>query len=99
MAYGIKAISAATLLALLAVGCTPEIKTVYVTATLNRPERPVLPKVKAEQLDCLTEPTYQALYDRQRLISDYAAILETIIDSTKPADKTDKLHLDKPEQN
>lgn len=81
---------------LLFAGCAPTIETQYVTRPLDRPVRPALPKVPAQELDCLTEPTYQKLYDRQRLITDYAVTLETIIDSTKPVAKTDEPHLGKP---
>lgn len=83
------------ILALL-VACTPTIQTQYVTRPIDRPVRPALPKILAQELDCLTEPTYQKLYDRQRLLTDYAVTLETIIDSTKPVVKTDEPHLDQP---
>ena len=32
---------------------------------------------------CIDQSTYQKLYDRQRLIKDYAIVLEAIIDSTQ----------------
>ncbi|WP_426994450.1 hypothetical protein [Methylomonas sp. CM2] len=71
-------------LALLLTGCAPEIRTVTVPAVLHRPARPVLPKVSAAELECVAVDVYQRLYDRQRLITDYAVTLETIIDSTQP---------------
>ena len=63
-------------------GCAPEIQTVYITQPLHHPSRPVLPKIKAADLQCLNQNDYQKLYDRQRLITDYAIMLEAIIDST-----------------
>lgn len=66
--------------------CAPVIQTKVIPCELSRPERPVLPKIKASQLQCLDLQTYQALYDRQRVTTDYAIELETIIDSThRPA--------------
>jgi hypothetical protein len=67
--------------------CEPRIQTVYLSQTLHRPPRPVLPRVKAQELECLAQPIYQRLYDRQRLIGDYAATLEAIIDSTGRVDE------------
>lgn len=69
-------------------GCTPQIQTVYKVQPLHHPSRPILPKVKAGELQCLDQPTFQKLYDRQRLITDYAVTLESIIDSTvEPVEK------------
>ena len=63
--------------------CTPIVETKYSTVELYRPQRPVLPRVKSSDLQCLSKEVYQNLYDRQRLITDYAVTLETIIDSSK----------------
>jgi hypothetical protein len=68
------------LFSLLLAACAPEIQ--YRVLPLDRPERPVLPKIKAAELTCIDQSTYQKLYDRQRLIKDYAIVLEAIIDST-----------------
>ena len=68
------------LFSLLLAACAPEIQ--YRVLPLARPERPVLPKIKAQELTCIDQSTYQKLYDRQRLIKDYAIVLEAIIDST-----------------
>jgi hypothetical protein len=70
------------ILVLIAPGCAT-IETRYVTTELSRPERPVLPKIKGSELQCVPQETYQKLYDRQRIITEYAVKLETIIDSTK----------------
>jgi hypothetical protein len=64
-------------------GCAPTIETRYITTELHHDIRPILPKVSATELQCLTKETVQKLYDRQRLITDYAIVLESIIDSTK----------------
>lgn len=64
-------------------GCIdPVIQTEYVTVELPRPARPVLPRISGKDLACLAQDAYQRLYDRQRAITDYAATLEAIIDST-----------------
>jgi hypothetical protein len=70
------------IIVVIAPGCTT-IETRYVTTQLSRPERPVLPKIKGSELQCVPQETYQKLYDRQRLITEYAIKLETIVDSTK----------------
>lgn len=65
-------------------GCVDSvIQKEYITVELSRPERPVLPKVSGKELACLSPEAYQRLYDRQRLITDYAVELEARIDSTK----------------
>jgi hypothetical protein len=74
--------AAITLVVLFATGCTT-IETRYVTTPLSRPERPVLPRIKGGELKCLPQEAYQKLYDRQRLITEHAIKLETIIDKTK----------------
>ncbi len=63
--------------------CEPTVQTRYITTELSRPQRPLLPKIKADELQCLKQDVYQRLYDRNRLVSDYAITLEAIIDSTK----------------
>lgn len=63
-------------------GCTPVIQKEYITVQLKSEPRPVLPKIASEELMCLSQDTYQKLYDRQRLITGYAITLESIISST-----------------
>lgn len=65
------------------IGCQPTIQTRYVTTELSRPVRPLLPRVSAAELECVSQDAYQRLYDRQRLVVDYAVELEAIIDSTR----------------
>lgn len=60
-------------------GCAERIQ--YVTVPIQRETRPILPKVTAKELECLSKDAYQKLYDRQRLMGDYTTILETIIDA------------------
>lgn len=72
------------LISLMLVACTPVIQTQYITTQLSHDTRPMLPKITAQELACLDKLTYQKLFDRQRLISEYAINLEAIIDSTKP---------------
>jgi len=67
---------------LILTACTPKVQMRYVTQPLSRPERPVLPHVKADELECLAKDSYQRLYDRQRLLREYALTLEAIIDTT-----------------
>lgn len=70
-------------LLLTACASEPKVEFVYVQKPLTRPERPVLPHVKEAELQCLAKDAYQRLYDRQRLLREYAVTLESIIDSTK----------------
>ena len=74
-----------SLLVLFLTACTPA--TQYVVVELHRPVRPVLPKVKASELQCLSPDAYQRLYDRQRLITGYGLTLEAIVDSTKKSEE------------
>jgi hypothetical protein len=69
------------------VACAPIIKKEYITTPLTHDQRPVLPKITAQELACLDKVTYQKLFDRQRLITEYAIDLESIIDSTKQEPK------------
>lgn len=71
-------------------GCTPVVRTEYITTQLTHEPRPILPKVNAAELSCLSKDVYQRLYDRQRLITNYAVLLEKIIESTQPDVVNDK---------
>lgn len=77
------ALLALVILLLTACASEPKVEFVYVQKPLIRPERPVLPHVKEAELQCLSKDAYQRLYDRQRLLREYAVALESIIDSTK----------------
>ena len=52
-------------------------------APLPVPERPVLPRVTAQELQCLSDATYEKLVRRHQLLRDYAEDLETIIEATQ----------------
>ena len=62
-------------------GCAPIIQTEYRTATIAHDPRPILPKINPDEMKCLTDATYQKIYDRNRLTSNYAVYLETLIDT------------------
>ena len=70
---------------LLMSGCaTPpaEVVTVPVVVALETPPRPILSPVPADEMQCLTDETYETLVTRQRLLRQYAEELEMIIQST-----------------
>ncbi len=60
-------------------GCT---RIVYQVLPLPIVERPVLPAVSADELECLSNDTYQTLYQRENAILNYAEELDAIIRST-----------------
>jgi len=70
------------LLVLLLTGCT-EIQYIQHDLTGELRENPVLPKIKSSELMCLTNDTYQKLYDRERLIREDALTCRAIVESTK----------------
>jgi hypothetical protein len=61
----------------------PEVR--YVTRPLTAPARPVLPRVSAEDMSCLTDQAYRKLVERERLRREYSEDLEAIIRSTQQA--------------
>lgn len=66
---------------LLLAGCAPVVKTITLYPEITLTAKPLLPKVSAQDMACLSDETFKKLYDRQRLISDYANELELIINS------------------
>lgn len=58
-------------------------KLVYVTTPLHRPNRPILPTLTLNDLECLTPDALQKLKEREVLRRQYAEELELIIDSTR----------------
>tara|TARA_B100000287_G_C20639422_1_gene782925 strand:- start:729 stop:947 length:219 start_codon:yes stop_codon:yes gene_type:complete len=62
-------------------GCTTTV-TRYVTTPLPLPDRPALPPVSNDDLQCLSPAAYERLLMRQRLRRDYTEELETIIKGT-----------------
>lgn len=61
-------------------GCTPEIREVPVR--LELPPRPALPRVRQEELECLSPDVYRRLEERQRLRRQYCEVLEETIKGT-----------------
>lgn len=60
----------------------PETVTKSVFAPLPLPDRPVLPPLSAEDMNCLSDDAYRRLVARDRLRRQYAEDLETIIRAT-----------------
>ena len=56
--------------------------TVPVVVALESPPRPILPQVTEEELQSLSDESYERLVTRQRLLRQYAEELEEIIQST-----------------
>lgn len=71
----------ATLIATGSTGCTSQ-RVQYQILPLPLPERPLLPAISADELQCLSDETYSKLAERNRLRRQYAEQLETIITST-----------------
>ena len=62
--------------------CTTD-RIVYKTIELERPARPVLPKLSEKQAQKIEQTTWNILVTRHRMLRQYAEELETIIDATK----------------
>jgi len=62
-------------------GCT-NTRTEHVTTALPLPGRPELPRIPAEQLQCLADDAYGAIVTRDRRLREYAEQLEAVIRST-----------------
>lgn len=67
------------------VGCTsaPEVR--YIQEPLALPPRPVLPRLSADDVQCLTDDAYRRLVARDIGRRQYAEQLEAIIQSTHGA--------------
>lgn len=72
----------AAILAMSGSGCAST-ETRYKPTPLPLPERPLLPAVEAEELQCISADAYGRLVTRQRLLREYAEDLEIIIKSTR----------------
>ena len=67
-------------------GCAheqPKVQTVYVPIPLERPDRPIFPRVKGTDLSCLSNETTLLLLRRDDLMKTYINKLEATIDATK----------------
>jgi len=58
-------------------------KVVYVSTPLQLPTKPQYPKVKGNDLDCLSDPTKRELLNRDIVMKNYIGDLETVILSTQ----------------
>lgn len=64
-------------------GCPAPLPAQIIQEPLTRPVRPILPAIKAADLQCLSDDIYFRLAARNRLQRQYAEQLELIIDSTR----------------
>jgi len=67
-------------LLLLLTGCACD--PVYVTNPLDRPERPILPRITPEDADAIPYPVWTKLVQRNDAMKNYTEQLEVIIDAT-----------------
>lgn len=72
----------AALIALVLAGCAP--KVVYQQTPIYAPERPALPRIAGETLQCLSDETYTAIIERDRELKLYSETLEALIEATHP---------------
>ena len=63
-------------------GCAMPEREVYVQEPLPLPERPVVPTIPAEALECLDDETYRDLAERDAALEAHIARLEAIIETT-----------------
>jgi hypothetical protein len=71
----------AALIALLLTACAaPQV--VYKPVPLSMPDRPTLPTIQGEALQCLSDAAYTAIVERDRARKLYAEQLEAVIEST-----------------
>ena len=59
-----------------------ETKTVYVPIPVKLPEKPVIPKIPGNKMECLSEDTKDDLLKRDLIMKAYIADLESTIEST-----------------
>ena len=74
------------LVALTTSGCAEKptkLEYVYVPTPLNRPDRPIFPKIKGKDLACLSNETTLLLLRRDDIMKTYINKLEATIDATK----------------
>ena len=71
----------ATAIILITIGASGCTHTVYQTVPLPIVERPLLPAIPAHELTCLSNDTYQVLYQRENAILNYAEELEAVINA------------------
>ena len=80
-------ISSILITSALLIGCTtPAPQVISVPLQLERPARPVLPKISIDEANAIPWATWIRLSERDRLRRQYAEQLELIIDSTRSED-------------
>lgn len=55
----------------------------YVPVALTLPDKPTLPVIKSEELQCLSDDAYTRLVQRDRIQRGHINVLEAIITSTQ----------------
>ncbi len=65
-------------------GCAPRVEYRYIERHIVAPPAPVLPRIKAHELECLSDDVYRRLYERERLRREDSERLRAIIHSTEP---------------
>ena len=74
-------LATAVAIILTTIGVSSCTHTVYQTVPLPSLARPVLPPVSSDDLECLSDDTYNTLYQRENAILDYAEELEAVINA------------------
>lgn len=69
-------------------GCTlynasPKDRIVYVSVPLVKVEKPVLPNINYNEIECLSDKTKNTLLERDNVMKKYIKKLETVIESTQ----------------
>lgn len=67
-----------TMIGSLTAGCVTH--TVHKPVELPVPDRPNLPAISGDQMQCLSSETYLTLANRQALLTQYAERLEAVLD-------------------
>lgn len=68
--------------ALLATGCAAQPEVRYVSQPVPLPPQPELPKIQAEEIECLSDETYRKLVKRELLQLYHINALENLIKTT-----------------
>lgn len=66
---------------ILSSGCAKE-RIVYAQDPLPIPDRPELPRIKADSIQCLSDDAYESLVKRDALQASHIRLLEVIIMTT-----------------
>ena len=72
----------ATLLTL-SLGCSSTVEKVYVERELPLPDKPEVPTVQGEKLECLSKPVVKKLVKRDQTMQSYIDRLRAIIKETR----------------